>query len=70
MVLQSRDNFTYTHLSFPSKMTSFMEINVTPRPLKIAKFRLHILIGNAKNYSKRTYFFKIKFEFKDSTMPV
>ena len=70
MVLQSSVKFTHTHFSAPSKITSSTKIDVTPKWLKITKFRLHILIGNAKSYSKRTDFFKIKFELKDSTMPV
>ena len=60
MVLQSRVTFTHTHFSAPSKMTSSTEIDVTPKRLKIAKFRLQILIDNSKSYLKRTYFFKIK----------
>merc|ERR1712002_624589 len=52
--------FTHTHFSAPSKMTSSTEIDVMPKRLKIAKFRLQILIDNSKSYLKRTYFIKIE----------
>ena len=45
---------------FSSELTSFTAIDVTPKRLKIAKFRLQILVDNSKSYSKRTYFFKIE----------
>ena len=57
MVRQSRVTFTNTHFSTPSKMMSSTEINVTPKRLQIAKFRLQILMDNLKSYSKCTYFF-------------
>ena len=60
MVLQSRIKFAHTHFSALSKMTSSTEIDVTPKRLKIAKFRLQILVDNSKSFSKRTYFFKIE----------
>ena len=60
MVRQSRVTFTNTHFSTLSKMTSSTEINVTPKRLQIAEFRLQILIDNSNSYSKCTYFFKIE----------
>ena len=60
MVLQSRVNFTHAHFSTSSKMTSSTKINVTSKRLKIAKFRLQILVDNSTSYSKRTYFSKIE----------
>ena len=60
MVPQSRVKFTHTHFSASSKMTSSTKINVMSKRLKIAKFRLQILVDNSKSYSKRTYFFKIE----------
>ena len=43
-----------------SKMMSSTETNVTPKRLKIEKFRLQILVDSLKSYLKRTYFFKIE----------
>ena len=60
MMLQSRVISTHTHFSTPLKMTSSTEIDITPKRLQIAKFRLQILIDNSKSYSECTYLFKIK----------
>ena len=42
------------------KTTSSTEINVTPKRLKIAKFRLQILVVNLKSYLKLTYVLNIE----------
>ena len=55
MVLQSRVKFTNSHLSAPSKMTSSPEIDITPKRLKIPKFRKQILVDNLKSYSNPTF---------------
>ena len=45
---------------FSSKMTSSTETYVTPKRLKIEKFRLQILVDSLKSYLKRPIFLKSK----------
>ena len=49
-----------------SKMMSSTETNVTPKRLKIEKFRLQILVDSLKSYLDRTYFLKIDGKMTES----